>query len=138
MYTGYSLVYLVFFFFLIIFAFMPEDDFGIKLKVCKKLKMVFLTLCLMFITHDTNIFEGIQIVGGEKSAPELLGDGFQGVQVLHISAQGEGAVGVGAAGVVGTCGGGLGALTALGTQVQGVRGTACITNKPNQISNAKN
>ena len=36
----------------IMFAFMPEDDFGIKLKASKKLKkieMFFLTLCLLFI-----------------------------------------------------------------------------------------
>ena len=39
----------------IMFAFMPEDDFGIKLKAIKKLKkkkkieMFFLTLCLLFI-----------------------------------------------------------------------------------------
>ena len=34
------------------FAFMPEDDFGIKLKASKKFKkieMFFLTLCLLFI-----------------------------------------------------------------------------------------
>ena len=36
----------------IMFAFMPEDDLGIKLKASKKLKkieMFFLTLCLLFI-----------------------------------------------------------------------------------------
>ena len=36
----------------IMFAFMPEDDFGIKLKASKKFKkieMFFLTLCLLFI-----------------------------------------------------------------------------------------
>ena len=36
----------------IMFAFMPEDDFRIKLKASKKLKkieMFFLTLCLLFI-----------------------------------------------------------------------------------------
>ena len=36
----------------IMFAFMPEDDFGIKLKASKKfkkIKMFFLTLCLLFI-----------------------------------------------------------------------------------------
>ena len=35
----------------IMFAFMLEDDFGIKLKASKKLKkieMFFLTLCLLF------------------------------------------------------------------------------------------
>ena len=38
--------------FQILFAFMPEDDFGIKLKASKKIKkieMFFLTLCLLFI-----------------------------------------------------------------------------------------
>ena len=39
----------------IMFAFMPEDDFGIKLKdswqETKKIEMFFLTLCLLFIRY---------------------------------------------------------------------------------------
>ena len=35
-----------------IFAFIPEDGFGIKLKASKKLKkMFYFTLCLLFITR---------------------------------------------------------------------------------------
>ena len=43
----------------IMFAFMPEDDFGIKLKAREKLKkkieMFFLTLCLLFIIQKRNM-----------------------------------------------------------------------------------
>ena len=39
----------------IMFAFMPEDDFGINLNASKKLKkieMFFLTLCLLFFNWE--------------------------------------------------------------------------------------
>ena len=44
----------------IMFAFMPEDDFGIKLKANKKLKkkieMLFLTLCLLVTIIDQSTY----------------------------------------------------------------------------------
>ena len=52
---------------------MPDNDFGIKFKVCKKLKKIFfLTLCLVFIIHncfptgksivETNIYSYRQLI----------------------------------------------------------------------------